>query len=137
MTGTVASVTTPLVAVLRMTVLAGGPTVPEKPVAGGGAKFVEFEKLTGIPGRNGLLGVLFMLGGPVVAGTRGTRGQVGHALVMIMVVSLPVAVGTIGTRGQVGHGLVMIMVVLLPVAVGIGHVGHGAVAVTTVALPDF
>ena len=94
-----------------MTVLAGGPTTSVKPVTGGSEKLiVAFEKLTGIPGRNGLLGVIFELGTPVV-------------------------VGVIGTRGQVGHALVMMTVPLLPIAVGIGHVGHGAVAVTTVALP--
>ena len=108
---TVSNVTSPLAAVLGMTVMAGGPTTPVTPVAGGCAKIaVEFAKTTGIPGRNGLLGVICELGAPV---------------------------GVTGTRGQVGHALVIITVLLLPPAVGTGHVGHGAVAVTTVWLPIF
>ena len=108
---TVSNVTSPLVAVLGMTVMAGGPTTPVTPVTGGCTKIaVEFAKTTGIPGTNGLLGVICELGAPV---------------------------GVTGTRGQVGHALVMITVLLLPPAVGTGHVGHGAVAVTTVGLPIF
>ena len=110
--GTVSNVTSPLEAVLAMTVLAGGPTTPVTPVAGGCAKLiVEFAKTTGLPGRNGPLDAVF--------------------------IGVPGAVGVTGTRGQVGHGLVMTTVVLLPVPVGMGHVGHGAVAVTTVVLPTF
>ena len=110
--GIVSNVTSPLEAVLGMTVLAGGPTTPVTPVAGGCAKLkVELAKTTGIPGRNGPLDVVFT--------------------------GVPEAVGVTGTRGQVGHGLVMTTVVLLPVPVGMGHVGQGAVAVTTVVLPTF
>ena len=104
--------TTPVTPVPGMTVLAGGLTTPVTPVAGGCAKLiVEFAKTTGTPGRNGPLDMVL--------------------------IGVPVAVGVTGTRGQVGHGLVMTTVVLLPVPVGMGHVGHGAVAVTTVVLPTF
>ena len=135
--GTVTDVTSPLAAVLGMTVLAGGPTTPVAPVAVAGGPttpvapvavaggpttpvtpvvvgcpklMVEFAKTTGIPGRNRPLDVVFI-------------GE-------------PVPVGVTGTRGQVGHGLVMTTVVFLPVPVAMGHVGHGAVAVTVV-LPTF
>ena len=122
--GTVTDVTSPLAAVLGMTVLAGGPTTPVAPVAVAGGPttpvtpvvvgcpklMVEFAKTMGIPGRNRPLDVVFI-------------GE-------------PVPVGVTGTRGQVGHGLVMTTVVFLPVPVAMGHVGHGAVAVTVV-LPTF
>ena len=111
MAGIVTDVTSPLAAVLGMTVLAGGPTTPVTPVVVGCPKLmVEFAKTMGIPGRNRPLNVVFI-------------GE-------------PVPVGVTGTRGQVGHGLVMTTVVFLPVPVAMGHVGHGAVAVTVV-LPTF